>query len=378
MVMSISRENIDQAKRIVIKIGSSTLTYANGKLNLGKIDKLARQMSDLINQGKELILVTSGAIAVGVARLGLPERPKTIPGKQAAAAVGQGILMHTYEKIFADYGQTVAQVLLTKADAIDRKRYTNCKNTFLALIEQGVLPIVNENDVVAVDEIKIGDNDTLSAIVASVIDADLLVILSDIDGLYTANPQTDPDATLVSEVTHITPEIEKSAGGAGSNLGTGGMTTKIQAAKIAVNSGVAMMIVSGEQPNIIARVMQGELLGTIFLCRDSRLQFRKRWLAFGCQITGKIFVDDGCANALLQRGSSLLPAGVTRVEDSFDVGATVSVYNSCGQEIARGLVNFTSEDLRTVQGLKTPQVEQALGHRVYNEVIHRDNLILLV
>ena len=261
----INRANLSSAKRIVIKIGSSTLTHKTGKLNFSKIENLARQIADLVNQGKEVILVSSGAIAVGVARLGLSERPKTIPGKQAAAAVGQGILMHTYEKIFADYGQIVAQILLTKADAVDRKRYTNCKNTFMALLAQGVIPIVNENDVVAVDEIKIGDNDTLSAIVASIVDADVLIILSDIAGLYTANPQVDPDAELVAEVTDITIEIEKSAGGAGSTVGTGGMATKIKAAKIATAAGADMIIANGDNIYSINDVMNGKKVGTLFL-----------------------------------------------------------------------------------------------------------------
>lgn len=376
--MLIERANLSSAKRIVIKIGSSTLTHQTGKLNFSKIENLAMQIADLVNQGKEVILVSSGAIAVGMARLGLKERPKTIPGKQAAAAVGQGILMHTYEKIFADYGQVVAQILLTKADAVDRKRYTNCKNTFVALLAQGVIPIVNENDVVAVDEIKIGDNDTLSAIVASIVDADVLIILSDIDGLYTANPQTDSTARLVAEVRDITVEIEKSAGGAGSSVGTGGMATKIQAAKIAVNSGISMLIASGETKNIIYRLMQGENMGTIFLPKETKLQFRKRWLAFGARLKGKIIIDQGCEEALITRGSSLLSAGIIAVEAVFDVGATVPIYNTLGREIARGLVNFNSQELELIKGLKSSEVEKLLGHKAYEEVIHRDNMVILV
>lgn len=376
--MLIERANLSSAKRIVIKIGSSTLTHQTGKLNFSKIENLAMQIADLVNQEKEVILVSSGAIAVGMARLGLKERPKTIPGKQAAAAVGQGILMHTYEKIFADYGQVVAQILLTKADAVDRKRYTNCKNTFVALLAQGVIPIVNENDVVAVDEIKIGDNDTLSAIVASIVDADVLIILSDIDGLYTANPQTDSTARLVAEVRDITVEIEKSAGGAGSSVGTGGMATKIQAAKIAVNSGISMLIASGETKNIIYRLMQGENMGTIFLPKETKLQFRKRWLAFGARLKGKIIIDQGCEEALITRGSSLLSAGIIAVEAVFDVGATVPIYNTLGREIARGLVNFNSQELELIKGLKSSEVEKLLGHKAYEEVIHRDNMVILV
>ena len=220
--MLVERKDLKNAKRIVVKVGSSTITHANGKCDFARIDKLARELADWQNQGKEMILVTSGAVAVGVDRLGLPEKPKTIPGKQAAAAVGQGILMHTYEKIFAEYGQVVAQVLLTRMETIDRHRYTNARNTFMELLRQRVIPIVNENDVVALDELKIGDNDNMSALVASIVDADLVIILSDVDGLYTANPQTHPDAKLVSRVDEITAEIEASAGGAGSSVGTGG------------------------------------------------------------------------------------------------------------------------------------------------------------
>ena len=236
--MTFDRSALKEAKRIVVKVGTSTITYANGKRNFEQIDRLARELADLQNQGKEMILVTSGAVAVGVDRLGLSEKPKTIPGKQAAAAVGQGILMHTYEKLFAEYGQIVAQVLLTKTESLDRHRYTNSRNTFMELLKNRVIPIVNENDVVALDELKIGDNDNMSALVAGIVDADLVVILSDVDGLYTANPQTHPDAKLVSIVSDITPEIEASAGGVGSSLGTGGMFTKIQAAKAATSSGI--------------------------------------------------------------------------------------------------------------------------------------------
>ena len=373
-----NRTQLPQAQRIVNKVGSSTLTQATGKLNFAKIDKLVMQIADLMNQNKQVILVTSGAVAVGVSRLGLSEKPKTIPGKQAAAAVGQGILMHTYEKIFADYGKTVAQVLLTKTEAIDRKRYTNCKNTFLALFEHGVVPIVNENDVVAVDELKIGDNDNLSAIVASIVDADVLLILSDVNGLYTANPQTDPNAKLVEVVRDITPEIEASAGGVGSKVGTGGMATKIQAAKVAVNSGTAMIIASGDAPNVIHNAMLGNNIGTLFLPKDSKLQFRKRWLAFGAKIGGKIIIDDGCSNAVVQKNSSLLPAGITEVQGTFDVGATIAVFTQQGREIARGLSNYNSEDLNTIKGMKSSAIEKIFSGKTYEEAIHRDNLIVLI
>lgn len=373
-----SREALKKAKRIVIKVGTSTITYANGKRNFSQIDRLAREISDLQNQGKEMILVTSGAVAVGVDRMGLPGKPKTIPGKQAAAAVGQGVLMHTYEKFFADYGQIVAQVLITKTEAIDRHRYTNTRNTFMELMRQRVIPIVNENDVVALDELKIGDNDNMSALVAGIVDADLVIILSDVDGLYTANPQTHPDAVIVPEVTEITPEIEASAGGVGSARGTGGMATKIQAAKAATSSGIHLVIAGGTEKNAITRVLQGEELGTLFVSRENRLQFRKRWLAFGAKIAGSIVVDDGCAKAIRKAGGcSILPAGVFAVQGEFLPGSTVSVIDKDAHELARGLVHYSSAELEQIKGCNSGEIANILGHKNFDEVIHRDDLVIL-
>lgn len=373
-----SREALKKAKRIVIKVGTSTITYANGKRNFSQIDRLAREISDLQNQGKEMILVTSGAVAVGVDRMGLPGKPKTIPGKQAAAAVGQGVLMHTYEKFFADYGQIVAQVLITKTEAIDRHRYTNTRNTFMELMRQRVIPIVNENDVVALDELKIGDNDNMSALVAGIVDADLVIILSDVDGLYTANPQTHPDAVIVPEVAEITPEIEASAGGVGSSRGTGGMATKIQASKAATSSGIHLVIASGTEKNAITRVLQGEELGTLFVSRENRLQFRKRWLAFGAKIAGSIVVDDGCAKAIRKAGGcSILPAGVFAVQGEFLPGSTVSVIDKDAHELARGLVHYSSAELEQIKGCNSGEIANILGHKNFDEVIHRDDLVIL-
>lgn len=374
----LEREMLKNAKRIVVKVGTSTITYSNGKRNFSQIDRLARELSDLQNQGKEMILVTSGAVAVGVDRLGLPQKPDTIPGKQAAAAVGQGVLMHTYEKFFADYGQVVAQVLLTKTESIDRHRYTNSRNTFMELLKQGVIPIVNENDVVALDELKIGDNDNMSALVAGIVDADLVIILSDIDGLYTANPQTNPDAELVSLVTEITPEIEASAGGVGSARGTGGMATKIQAAKAATSSGINLVIASGTEKNAIPRIVNGENIGTLFVSRENRLQFRKRWLAFGARIQGSVVVDAGCAEAIHKAGGcSILPAGVVSVEGCFEPGSTISVKDGDGHELARGLSHYSSEELEKIKGCKSCDIEDIIGHKNYDEIIHRDDLVIL-
>lgn len=375
--MLISRSELKNAKRIVVKVGSSTITHANGKPDFARMDRLARELSDLQNQGKEMILVTSGAVAVGVDRLGLTEKPKTIPGKQAAAAVGQGILMHTYDKFFSEYGQITAQVLITRQETVDRHRYINARNTFKELLKSRVIPIVNENDVVALDELKIGDNDNLSALVAGIVEADLVIILSDVDGLYTANPQTHPDAKLVSEVEEITPAIEASADGAGSSVGTGGMATKLQAAKNATTSGINLVIASGEELDSVTRILNGENIGTLFISRESRLQFRKKWLAFGARIKGKLTVDDGCAKALKKSGGcSILPVGIEAVEGEFEPGNTVSIINERGEELARGLSHYASDEIQKILGCHSDEIEVRLGHKAFDEVVHRDDLVI--
>ncbi|KYZ75384.1 glutamate 5-kinase [Anaerosporomusa subterranea] len=374
----LTRESLGKARRIVVKVGTSTLTHDTGKLNFFRIEKLVRELADLANQGKEIILVTSGAVGAGVDRLGLPEKPKTIPGKQAAAAVGQGILMHTYEKIFGEYGQIVAQVLLTREDSVNRKRYANSRNTLLTLLSMKVIPIINENDAVAVDELKIGDNDTLSAMVASIVEADLLVILSDVEGVYTDNPQTNPDAKLIPEINDITAEVEALAGGAGTARGTGGMYTKVQAAKIAVSSGVVMVIASGSRDGVVREVVDGQSVGTIFWPKENRLHIRKRWLAFGARICGSVTVDKGCEQAILTGGSSLLSTGVTAVDGEFESGSTIRVLTVEGREIARGLTNYCSRDAQKIMGAHTQEIAGLLGSKPYDELIHRDNLVLMV
>ena len=372
------RAKIAEAKRVVVKVGTSTITYPNGKINYEKIEKLARIMTDLQNQGKEMILVSSGAGAAGVGRLGLDAKPSTIPGKQACAAVGQGILMHIYERLFGEYGQVVAQVLLTKADMVNRHSYANARNALQEMISWGVIPIINENDVVAIDEFKIGDNDNLSALVASLADADLDILLSDIDGLYTANPKTHPEAKLVSVVEEVTPAIEATAGGVGSKNATGGMLTKLQAAKNAMSAGIALVIANGENLEVLRQIMEGEPVGTLFVPRENHLRFRNQWLAFGSKISGKLIVDDGLAKALRQKGScSILPVGIARVEGNFDSGDTVSVLDQEGHELARGMTNYSAEDLDLIKGCKTSQIEEKIGYKHYDEVIHRDNLVVL-
>jgi glutamate 5-kinase len=373
----LARQNLAEAKRIVVKVGTSTLNHSTGKLNLLRIEKLVRELSDLANQGKEIILVTSGAVGAGMDRLGLKEKPKNIPEKQAAAAIGQGILMHTYEKLFGEYGQVVAQVLLTREDSVNRSRYANSRNTLMTLLGMGVIPVINENDAVAVDELKIGDNDTLSAMVASIVDADALIILSDVEGLYTANPAADPTASFIAEVTDITPAIEDLAGGPGSLHGTGGMYTKIQAAKIAVNSGVVMVIASGGRDGVVRDILGGGNIGTIFLPKVNRLHFRKRWLAFGARVRGAVTVDKGCEKAIL-KGASLLAAGIKAVDGEFESGNTIRINTDEGREIARGIANYSAGEIRRIIGVHTNQIADILGGKPYDEVIHRDNLALLV
>lgn len=371
-----NRDGLSGIKRVVVKVGSSSITHPTGKLNFAQVERLVRQLADLHNQDYQVILVSSGAVGAGMGKLGLKQRPKNIPEKQALAAVGQGLLMHMYEKMFAEYGQTVAQILLTKEDMADRRRFLNARTALLTLLNFGVIPIINENDTVAVEEIKFGDNDTLSAMVASLADADLLVILSDIDGLYTANPHSDSTAQLISLVEEITPEIEQIAGGAGSGLGTGGMVTKLQAAKIAMNSGVAMVIGHGRDEGILGKIVAGEEVGTLFMPKESPLHCKKRWIAFGSNIQGKLIIDDGAQEVLQKAGKSLLAIGITDVQGSFDMGNAVGVYNYNGLEIARGIVNYSSCEIEKIKGVRTTEIASILGYKDYDEVIHRDNLVL--
>lgn len=364
-----------RANRIIVKVGTSSLTYPTGELNLGQIERLVREMVDLSNQGKQLVLVSSGAIGVGMGRLGLRRRPQTIPEKQAVAAVGQGLLMQIYEKLFAEYGRVAAQVLLTRGDVADRRRYLNARNAFLSLLDYRVIPIVNENDTVAVEEIKFGDNDTLSALVASLLNADLLVILTDIDGLFDSDPHLNPLARLVSQVEEITPEVESLAGGAGSKRGTGGMFTKIQAAKIAVSSGVGMVIANSRERDVLRRVCQGEKLGTFFVPRPDRLGSRKRWIAFNMTPAGSIVVDQGARRAIVDEGRSLLPTGVIGVKGDFEIGDAVCLEGPDHHEFGRGLANFSAREVEKIKGRKTREIEKILGHCDYDEVVHRDNLV---
>ena len=377
----IARERLKEAKRIVVKVGTSSLTHATGRLSYENIERLVRQIADLQNAGKEMILVTSGAMAAGLGRMNLREKPSELPKKQALAAVGQGVLMHVYERFFAEYGQTAAQVLLTRENSLQHSQYTHSRNALLALIQMGVIPVINENDAVAVEEFKIGDNDTLSAVVAALVDADALIILSDIEGVYTANPNTHPEAELISEIKEITPEIEALAGGAGTKLGTGGMMTKIEAAKIAGGAGITLVIAPGARRQVLREVLAGEQIGTVFPAKEEHLRVRKGWLAFGKRLAGELTVDEGC-EAALSRGSSLLAAGIISCEGEFEAGSSVRVLSADGREIARGLVSYGSAVLRKLAGHRSEDFEALLADTeakdLPEEAIHRDNLVLMV
>lgn len=368
---------ISKAKRIVVKIGTSSLTYPTGKLNLSRLEGLVREVADIQNEGREMILVSSGAVGAGLGRLGFKRRPSKIPEKQAAAAVGQGILMHIYEKLFSEYGQVVAQVLLTRFDLLERRCYLNARNALMTLLNLGVVPIVNENDTIIVEGLHFGDNDTLSALVAGLVEADLLLILSDIDGLYTADPREHPEAVLLPVVEEITEEVAQLAGGVGSELASGGMATKLQAARIATSSGLPMVIANSQEERIIRRVLAGESIGTLFLSKEHKLDARQRWIAFGSTVRGSVVVDAGAREAILQRGKSLLPSGITAIEGVFEAGQVVQVKDPSGQEIARGMVNYSSGAVERIRGKKTTEIEAILGYKDFDEVIHRNNMILV-
>lgn len=362
-------------KRITVKVGTSSLVSDSGALDVGRIRSLANQLSTLSKQGKELVLVSSGAIRAGMERLGLTERPRSIAMLQAACAVGQGELMRVYTEIFSELGLTAAQILLTRDDFRNRVRYLNGRKTMLALLKLGCIPIVNENDTVAVDEIKFGENDTLAALVAGCVDADLLVNLSDVDGLYSGDPHKDSSCVLIEEVNEITPQIEELAGGAG-DCGSGGMRSKIEAAKIAVNSGVRMVIADASRPDVITDVVNGERIGTRFLSNRVELNHRKRWIAFGDKSRGNLVVNTGAKGMLTDKGKSLLAAGIVDCNGDFGEGDLVSVIDESGEQIAKGLTNYSCSEVSQIMGKRSSEIEHILGYKEFDEVIHRDNMVL--
>ena len=365
-----------RVKRVVVKVGSSTLTDGSGCLDRAYIASLVSQIAELKSGGCEVVLVTSGSIRAGMERMELTVRPRTIPEQQAAAAIGQGLLMAMYADLFNAHGLTVGQVLLTKEDLGHRKRFLNARNTMLTLLRRGAVPIVNENDTVAVDEIRVGDNDNLAALVASSLQAGTLIILSDVPGLCDSDPGKCEDAKVIPVVERINPAIYEMAGGTRGISGTGGMRTKIEAAEVAVNSGVTMHIADGRRPAVLADILAGKQVGTKFLPVAGRLRSRKRWIAFGAACRGSITVNDGAREKILDGGKSLLAAGITGLQGSFSGGDLVRVLDGRGNQFARGLVNYSADEIEKIKGKRSSDIEAILGYKDFDEVIHRDNLVL--
>lgn len=364
-------------RRLVVKVGSGVLSRGTHCLQVEAIQVLAKQIASLMGQGVQTLLVSSGAVMAGMERLERSERPRSIPLKQAAAAIGQSALMVMYEEAFSPFGIKVAQVLITQEDVRDRIRYLNARNTLFTLLGLGVIPIVNENDTVAVDEIKFGDNDILSALVASVVDADLLVMLTDQEGLYTADPRTDPRAELVRIVSSPFPADAFWAGPSRTATGIGGMASKVEAARVATASHIPAMVANGLESDVLSRLVAGESVGTLFLPQAARIGGRKRWLAFATRPQGGVQVDAGAKRALIHQGRSLLPSGVQGTVKQFRVGDVVSILSGEGEEFARGLVNYSAEEVERIKGRKSSEIEGILGYKHSDEVIHRDNLVVL-
>ncbi|MEZ5651129.1 MAG: glutamate 5-kinase [Burkholderiaceae bacterium] len=364
------------ASRVVVKIGSSLVTNDGSGLDATAISAWAAQLAELRRMGKEVLLVSSGAIAEGMLRLGWRDRPHEVHELQAAAAVGQMGLAQVYESCFRAHGMQTAQVLLTHDDLSDRKRYLNARATLLTLLSMRVLPIVNENDTVVTDEIKFGDNDTLGSLVTNLVEADLLVILTDQEGLYTADPRKDASATLLGSVNARDPRLADMAGDAGSSWGRGGMATKVSAARRAARSGAHTIVASGRQPDVLVRLARGELLGTEFISRMQRLAARKQWLAGHLQLRGALVLDAGAVRAVREQGKSLLPIGVTGVRGVFERGEVVACVDPDGVEIARGLVNYASADAARIVRTPSTEIEARLGYVESPELIHRSNLVL--
>ena len=368
----------DQAKRVVIKVGSAVLTDDQG-LNLPIIDSLARQISFLCSTGREVILVSSGAVAAGRQRLGLQAAGGNdeLRVKQALAAVGQGLLMQAYEHAFSEHEQQVAQVLLTHGDLSHRKRYLNVRNTIFTLFEFGVVPIINENDTVSVEELRFGDNDTLGALITNMIGADMFIILTDVDYLCTANPAEDASARPVYTVRTIDSKVEGMAGSTSSRLGTGGMMTKIKAAKMVTSCGASSFIAPGRNENILQELFSGNQVGTFFLPAEEKICGRKQWIAHVLRPKGFLVLDDGAVDALVNRGKSLLPSGIIKVRGSFGIGDPVHCLDQHDTPIAAGLSNYGSVELEQIKGRNTADIESVLGYKDSDEVIHRDNLVLM-
>lgn len=372
-------------RRIVAKFGTSLLTGGTEHLDLKVMANLVAQVAQLRSEGKEIVIVTSGAIAAGRQKLGISRKEskekerKGLPFRQVLAAVGQSHLMQTYEQLFSWYNLTVAQALLTKADLADRSGYLNARNTLLTLLEMGVITIVNENDVVAIDEIetaRFGDNDNLSATVANLVDADLLVLLTNIDGLYTSDPHRDASARLIPRVEKIDAELERLVSGTDDGLGTGGMATKLEAARLATSSGITMVIANGYKPDVLTGIVAGRAEGTIFVPQTSRLEAKKRWLLCGLACKGHVTIDKGALTALRDQKRSLLPAGILSVSGDFQRGDIVDIYDRSGNHIGSGIVNYSAADLSKIKGVHSDKIAEVLGYEYGDEAIHRNNMVI--
>ena len=371
-----TRQQLKQAQRWVIKIGSSLLTDHGRGLDEQSIAVWVQQMAQLRQQGIDIVLVSSGAVAAGMARLGWSKRPSSVHELQAAAAVGQMGLIQTYEQAFQSYDMHTAQVLVDHDDLSNRERYLNARATLTTLMGLGVIPVVNENDTVVTDEIRFGDNDTLAALVANLVEADVLILLTDQDGMYSADPRKHSNATLINEVAATAPELDAMASDGGS-LGRGGMVTKVRAARLAARSGTSTVIAGGKIDNVIAKLSSGEAIGTLLLAGQQPQAARKRWLAGQLQSRGELLLDDGAVRVLKQSGRSLLPVGITAVKGHFTRGDLVICKSAQGQEIARGLVNYNSSEADKIKGQSSDQIETLLGYQNEEEMIHRDNLVLV-
>jgi len=371
------KQILRHARRVVIKIGSQILSSPAG-IEEGRFKTLARDLASLHDQKKDIIVVSSGAVAAGMTRLGVKERPKTIPQKQALAAVGQIKLMALYERYFSRFEKNVAQVLLTHEDLANRQRYLNAKHTFQMLLESSIIPIVNENDTVAVEEMKFGDNDHLSSLVATLLEADLLVILSDVEGVYDRDPREYTDAQLIPLITDIKATGRKISGESQSQFGTGGIATKLDAAEKAAAAGIPTVITSGVEAGALINVFDPTAeIGTLIIPDENRLTIRKHWIAYNLKPAGEIVVDQGAHDAVVDRGKSLLPSGLKEIRGSFGVGECVRCLNPQGREFARGLVNYNAQELNQIKGLHTSKIDKVLGYKAYDEIIHRDDLVIL-
>lgn len=371
------RQTLKKARRVVVKVGTSLITDGREGVNKAFINKLAGEIAALCGGGREVILVTSGAIGTGMAALRCQERPRSIPGKQAMAAIGQPRLMQAYAQAFGRYDLTTAQVLLTADDIQSRQRYSHARNALLEILHLGAVPVFNENDTVAVDEIKFGDNDTLSAHITNLAEADLLIVLTDVAGLYTCNPAENDRAELLSAVDCIDGRIEEMACGGAGALGTGGMATKVKAARMVTGMGEEMVIADGRQARILQRILAGENIGTAFYPRGDKLASRKRWIAFALRRRGALHLDAGAAAAVRLQGKSLLPTGIRGLEGDFKQGDCVSILDHAGREFARGLVKYSAEEIDRIKGAKTREIEKILGYKATDEIVHRDDLVVL-